>query len=358
MMKSILALIILSLATLNVSAAQGAGKGEAAEADRLNAEVLKLYREAKYDEALPIAKRVLELREKALGGEDLKVAYALANLANIYTRKDNKKESEPLYTRALAVLEKHGAAETDFAADMNTQLGLIRVDAGKYKEGEPYLQRTLELREKLHGAESARIVPALLNLVDVNFLRKQPDEAQVLLGRALSILERPPYVKDLATAQRLKNYLCLLMGLSTFGDKELGKQVNKAIWKLEQPERAAEYDKEQKEQEAREARGEVTKKAEGGKQLVAGGVLNGHAVSKPPPDYPSGAKQEGVGGTVIVQILVDESGRVIEAEPVCGHPLLAKAAVEAARKARFSPTTLSGMPVKVSGVITYNFVLQ
>lgn len=67
MMKSILTLIILSLATLNVSAAQDTGKGEAAEAGRLNAEVLKLYREGKYDEALPVAKRVLELREKQLG---------------------------------------------------------------------------------------------------------------------------------------------------------------------------------------------------------------------------------------------------------------------------------------------------
>lgn len=123
MMKSIFALIILSLATLNVSAAQDTGKGEAAEADRLNAEVLKLYREGKYDEALPVAKRVLELREKQLGGEDLKLAFALANLGNIYARKGNNKESEPLFTRALAGAEKSGAAETEFAADLNTQLG-------------------------------------------------------------------------------------------------------------------------------------------------------------------------------------------------------------------------------------------
>jgi len=41
---------------------------------------------------------------------------------------------------------------------------------------------------------------------------------------------------------------------------------------------------------------------------------------------------------------------------VSGHPLLRAAAVAAARGARFSPTKLSGQPVKVSGVITYNFV--
>ena len=94
------------------------------------------------------------------------------------------------------------------------------------------------------------------------------------------------------------------------------------------------------------------------KTVVSGGVLNGKAVSKPPPNYPPIAKAARAAGTVTVQILVDESGRVVSASAVNGHPLLQQAAVAAARQARFSPTLLSGQPVKVSGVITYNFVLQ
>jgi protein TonB len=94
------------------------------------------------------------------------------------------------------------------------------------------------------------------------------------------------------------------------------------------------------------------------KTVVSGGVLNGKAVSKPPPAYPPIAKAARAQGTVTVQILVDESGRVVSASAVSGHPLLQQAAVAAARQARFSPTLLSGQPVKVSGVITYNFVLQ
>jgi protein TonB len=58
-----------------------------------------------------------------------------------------------------------------------------------------------------------------------------------------------------------------------------------------------------------------------------------------------------------VQIIVDEEGYVISARAVSGHPLLQQAAVFAARQARFTPTLLEGRPVKVSGVITYNFVL-
>lgn len=91
---------------------------------------------------------------------------------------------------------------------------------------------------------------------------------------------------------------------------------------------------------------------------ISGGVLNGKAISKPQPAYPPIAKAARASGTVTVQVTVDEEGRVISARAAGGHPLLQQAAVAAARQARFSPTLLSGQPVKVNGVITYNFVLQ
>ena len=94
------------------------------------------------------------------------------------------------------------------------------------------------------------------------------------------------------------------------------------------------------------------------KVVVSGGVLNGKAVSKPAPEYPAEAKAAGAQGIVTVQILVDEEGNVVSATAVAGHPLLQDAAVRAARAARFSPTRLSGQPVRVSGVVTYNFVLR
>jgi protein TonB len=61
---------------------------------------------------------------------------------------------------------------------------------------------------------------------------------------------------------------------------------------------------------------------------------------------------------VVVQVLIDENGNVVSAHAVSGHPLLQAAAVGAARSAKFSPTKLSGQPVKVTGVIQYNFVAQ
>lgn len=86
--------------------------------------------------------------------------------------------------------------------------------------------------------------------------------------------------------------------------------------------------------------------------------LKSKVISKPAPPYPAVAKAARASGQVVVEITVDESGRVVEAQAVSGHPLLRHAAVEAARKATFSPTLAEGRPVKVSGKITYNFTLD
>jgi TonB family protein len=78
----------------------------------------------------------------------------------------------------------------------------------------------------------------------------------------------------------------------------------------------------------------------------------------PKPAYPQIVKAAHAGGTVIVQVVVDEDGKVISAHAVSGHPLLQPAAVAAAHGARFPPYKLSGVPVKVTGIINYNFEAQ
>lgn len=91
------------------------------------------------------------------------------------------------------------------------------------------------------------------------------------------------------------------------------------------------------------------------KTPISLGVVNGKAKSLPVPIYPAAAKAINAFGNVDVQVLIDESGAVVSAKAVSGHPLLRDAAERAARGARFSPTTLSKQPVKVTGVIVYKF---
>ena len=69
-------------------------------------EALKLQRAARYDEALPLAERALEIRERLLGTEHRDVAAAINSLAGIYTDRGEYVKAEPLYLRALAIREK------------------------------------------------------------------------------------------------------------------------------------------------------------------------------------------------------------------------------------------------------------
>ncbi|MDT4955005.1 MAG: periplasmic protein TonB [Acidobacteriota bacterium] len=101
---------------------------------------------------------------------------------------------------------------------------------------------------------------------------------------------------------------------------------------------------------------EVAKPAE--PRTISKGVVNGQATSLPRPVYTQIAKAAHASGLVTVQVLIDETGKVISAHALNGHPLLLKEAVQAAYQARFTPTLLSNQAVKVSGIITYNFVMQ
>ena len=88
------------------------------------------------------------------------------------------------------------------------------------------------------------------------------------------------------------------------------------------------------------------------------GPVNGKALNLPQPVYTPVAKAAGAQGPVTVEIVIDETGRVIQAHATGGHPLLKAESEKAAYRARFSPTLLQNQPVKVKGVITFNFILN
>ena len=85
-------------------------------------------------------------------------------------------------------------------------------------------------------------------------------------------------------------------------------------------------------------------------------MLNGVALTLALPTYPAEAREKKASGGVNVQVTIDEQGQVLSAKAISGDPLLKAASEEAARNSKFAPTTLQGVPVKVTGVIYYNFV--
>lgn len=84
-------------------------------------------------------------------------------------------------------------------------------------------------------------------------------------------------------------------------------------------------------------------------------IVTGQAISLPKPVYPLSAKNSGAWGKVIVEVTIDEKGKVVEARALSGHPLLQQAALTAARQAKFAPSLLSGKAIPVKGTINYTF---
>lgn len=85
------------------------------------------------------------------------------------------------------------------------------------------------------------------------------------------------------------------------------------------------------------------------------GVVNSKAISLPKPPYPPPARALNISGEVQVQVTIDEQGNVISSKALSGNKLLTAAAVQAAKKAKFTPAELSKVKVKVTGIIIYRF---
>ena len=92
------------------------------------------------------------------------------------------------------------------------------------------------------------------------------------------------------------------------------------------------------------------------KAPIESGDLNAKAIDLPDAMYPGEARKTHAAGEVKVRVIVDETGRVLSADVISGPKPLWLAAIDAARKARFKPTLVGGTAVKITGILTYNFV--
>lgn len=298
---------------------------ELAEASRLSEQVVSLHNQGKFDEALPLARRALEIREKQLGSEHQLVGYALKNIASLYFAKKQYAEAAKLYQRTLSVYEKAFGPNDTRTADILDSLGWSSYGDGDTGKAERCLQRALTIREKALGPESKDVGETLYVLGQFYQKLGNAGKAVDLYKLAIPIREKTLGPDDSAFRELLEKCSC---ALTQMGRKE----------------------------EAEEMRTRSLKRDLGSTKAV-GWVLQGHAVFRAEPLYPAAAKKERVSGTVVVEVTVNETGNVISSRAVCGPDLLVPAAVEAARKWRFAPTLLSGVPVKVIGTITFNFHL-
>jgi len=307
---------------------------ELKEAAQQTTAAVGFYREGKFEAALSSAKRALELREKVLPKEHALIGVSLNNVGQIYYARENYAEALKIFLRLQAAYEKTLPSGHENHATVLQTLSAIYFYLGKDSEAEKSYLHLLALRETAHGADHPHVAQALFNLASFYQFRGKEKQAGQFYARAIALWEKKkePGMGQTQYVTALERYACILRN----SDKEAEAE--------ELTTRASEVIVGQMDS--------ILAKP------ISGGVLNGKALSKPSPSYPIEARDQRQSGTVAVNVLVDETGRVLQACAVSGPRLLRAASERAAYAARFSPTLLAGTPVKVRGIITYNYVLR
>jgi protein TonB len=90
---------------------------------------------------------------------------------------------------------------------------------------------------------------------------------------------------------------------------------------------------------------------------VSEGVLEGLLVHRVVPDYPVLARKAQIQGEVMLHAVISRDGTIEGLRMMSGHPLLAKAAVDAVQQWRYRPYMLNRQPVEVETEITVRFTL-
>lgn len=299
---------------------------ELAEASRLAQSVVSLYDAGKYDEALPIARRVVQIRERVLPKDDDKIVAAVINLAEVQFLRGQYSEAQGLFERALHSHERTAGVNSAKLGDVLDRLALVYYRLGRAADTERVYRRSLAIREQAFGAEHPDVSRSIRNLAEFYQFQGDYKKGEPLYQRLIEI--RKKQGSSESTADALERYACLL--------------------------RKTKRSQEAEDMEARAL--EITNNRGITEELISAGVVNGRALSLNQPAYPYEALAERVSGKVTVRVLINESGTVIRACAIEGPRLLMKASESAAYQSKFSPTIVGGKPVKVNGIIIYNFV--
>ncbi|MFY9569789.1 MAG: TonB family protein [Blastocatellia bacterium] len=296
------------------------------EASKLSRQAASLFAENKFEEALNLAKQSLELREKVLGMDHELVASSLNIVADIRVAQQKYELADSLYKRSLAVLEKRWGPDSKFLTTTLESLALVRFALRDNGGAEKLYLRSLAIKQKVLGPDAAGTASTLGELgVFYQRIDKHAKAAE-FFSRSLTVEERELGPNNPGLLEPLYNCACALFA------------ANKAS-----------------EAKAYQLRAESIAAAAPIRR--SGFVFQGSAILRVEPEYPLQARRDRVSGTVVIEVKVDECGKVIEARALTGHVQLVDGALQAARRWRFARTRLEGRPVKVIGTITFNFNL-
>lgn len=308
-----------------------------AEASQLNGQVLQLFKEKKFNEALPLAQKVLELREKAVGPDHQLVADALYNLGAIWVGRASinnmpafLETARQTYQRWIKLTGKLAGNDNPKICAGLEQLGWLEATAQNKSKAEECFTRSLEIRARAFGAESSQAADGLHQLALFFQYAGDYPQAVTIFRKEIGLRE-----KSLGPTHRRVG--------------ELLEECSCALEQNRQPEESAAL--------SAQARLILDPEENSDPSLETAEIIRGKALHRESPGYPSAAKSQRVSGTVVCQIIIDEKGTVTSVKTKCGHPLLKGEAERACWKWKFKPTLINGTPVKVTGLLSFAFTL-
>ena len=184
-------LVILILVVAHLAGTSGwAEENSLQKAIELNQEATRLGQQGRYAEAIPLAERILVIREKVLGPEHAGTAMALNNLALLYVNMGTFDKAESLFRRSLTIIEKVMGPEHPNTATSLNNLAELYSTMGANEKAEPLYKRSLTIQEKILGSEHTGTATALNNLASLYVNMGAYDKAEPLHKQSLATREK------------------------------------------------------------------------------------------------------------------------------------------------------------------------
>ncbi len=160
-------LVVVAALLLLGSAALAQQATESAQVEALNADVDRLYREGRVDEAIALAERALSIQERTLGPEHPGIVNAINNLALLYRAADDYATAETLFERVLEITtDTLGPRDPAIAITINN-LGMLYWEQGDYARAAEYLNKALSIWERSLGPDRPEVASSLSNVASL-----------------------------------------------------------------------------------------------------------------------------------------------------------------------------------------------
>jgi len=268
------------------------------------------------------------IRQSTPESPELKEAADLTNAAVKLLQEQKFDDALKKVKRALEIRERLLPRTDPRVVESLGHAGNLYLATRDYDKAIKTYERLIVIQQEQLGPEHIQVADTLYGLGESYRLRRNYDLALSAYKRSLMIYGRESGVKAPAFERASIGMRCLAYESKNFDTSKELEAIQKQF-------------------------------APPGVEPKVKGILNGKALSLPRPEYPMGVLGPRTSGTITVFVEIDEEGKVTSARDVCyGPPDLTAATLKAVLKARFAPTLLDGKPIKVTGFIQYNFVVQ